>query len=47
VNTIKNWRNYDLSFDGNVATMNRIVVDKLKEPEDFREFEVDDPEQER
>jgi hypothetical protein len=43
VNTIKNWRNYDLSFDGNVATMNRIVVDKFKEPEDFREFEVDDP----
>lgn len=43
VNTIKNWRNYDLIFDNNVAIMNRIIIDKLQEPEDFREFEVDDP----
>lgn len=43
VNTIKNWRNYDLSFENNVATMNRIVIDKLKEPDDFRDFEIEDP----
>lgn len=43
VNTIKNWRNYDLTFENNIAYMNRIVIDKTKEPEDFREFEIEDP----
>ncbi len=43
VNIIKNWRNYDLTFQNGIATMNRIVIDKTKEPEDFREFEIEDP----
>lgn len=43
VNTIKNWRNYDLIFENNIAYMNRIIIDKVKEPEDFRHYEVDDP----
>lgn len=43
VNIIKNWRNYDLTFENGIAIMNRIVIDKNKEPEDFREFEVEDP----
>lgn len=43
VNIIKNWRNYDLTFENGIATMNRIVIDKNKEPEDFREFEIEDP----
>lgn len=43
VNTIKNWRNYELTFENNIITMNRIVIDKTKEPEDFREFQIEDP----
>ena len=43
VNVIKNWRNYDLTFENGTAIMNRIVIDKSKEPEDFREFEIEDP----
>lgn len=43
VNIIKNWRNYDLTFENGIAYMNRIVIDKTKEPEDFREFEIEDP----
>jgi len=43
VNTIKNWRNYDLTFENGTAIMNRIVIDKNREPEDFREFEIEDP----
>lgn len=43
VNTIKNWRNYDLTFDNGTAIMNRIIIDKSKEPEDFREFEIENP----
>lgn len=43
VNTIKNWGNYDLIFENNIVTMNRIKIDKTQEPEDFREFEVEDP----
>lgn len=43
VNAIKNWRNYDLTFDNGTAIMNRIVIDKTKEPEDFQKFEIEDP----
>lgn len=43
VTIIKNLRNYDLEFDGNKAIMNQIKIDKYKEPEDFRMFEVEDP----
>lgn len=43
VNNIKNWRNYDLTFDNGTAIMNRIIIDKSKEPEDFREFEIENP----
>lgn len=43
VNIIKNWRNYDLTFENGIAIMNRIVIDKTKEPEDFQEFEIEDP----
>lgn len=43
VNTIKNWRNYDLIFENGIAIMNRIVIDKNKEPEDFQEFEIEEP----
>lgn len=42
-NRIKNWGNFDLVFENNTVTMNRIVIDKNKEPEDFREYEVKDP----
>jgi len=47
VNFIKNVRNYDLSFENNTAVMNRIIIDKTKEPEDFRETEVEDPDRNR
>ena len=43
VTIIKNWRNYDLTFDGSKAVMNLIRIDKMKEPEDFRAFEVENP----
>lgn len=43
VTTIKNWRNYDLDFVGSRAIMNLIKIDKSKEPEDFRRFEVPNP----
>lgn len=43
VTTIKNWRNYDLVFENGIVYMNRIVIDKTKEPDDFRHFEVEDP----
>lgn len=43
INMIKNWRNYDLTFVNGIAIMNRIVIDKTKEPDDFREFEIEDP----
>ena len=43
VTIIKNWRNYDLTFDGSKAIMNLIRIDKSKEPEDFRAFEVENP----
>lgn len=43
VTTIKNLRNYDLEFEGNRAIMNRIRIDKTREPEDFRMFEVENP----
>lgn len=43
VNVIRNWRNYDLTFENGTAKMNRIIIDKSKEPEDFREFEIEDP----
>lgn len=43
VNTIKNWRNYDLTFENGAAYMNKIVIDKTKEPEDFRDFEIEYP----
>ncbi len=43
VNITKNWGNYDLTFENSIATMNRILIDKTKEPEDFREFEIEDP----
>lgn len=44
VNKVKNWGNFDLVFQNNTVTMDRIVIDKTKEPEDFREYEVEDPE---
>ncbi|MDR7795059.1 hypothetical protein RIU45_08740 [Riemerella anatipestifer] len=43
VTAIKNLRNYDLEFEGNRAIMNKIKIDKYKEPEDFRMFEVENP----
>lgn len=43
VTTIKNWRNYDLEFSGSRAIMNLIKVDKSKEAEDFRQFEISNP----
>ncbi len=43
INMIKNWRNYDLTFENGVVIMNRIIIDKTKEPDDFREFEIEDP----
>ena len=43
VNLVKNWRNYDLTFESGKAIMNRIVVDKKAEPEDFTQYEIDDP----
>lgn len=43
VDTAKNWGNYDLTFENGIAYMNKIVIDKNKEPEDFREFEIEDP----
>lgn len=42
-NRVKNWGNFDLVFQNNTAIMNRIIIDKTKEPEDFKEFEVEDP----
>ena len=43
VNRIKNWGNYDLSFENNIVMMNKIIINKDKDPEDFRQFEVADP----
>lgn len=43
VTVIKNWRNYDIVFDNGSVFMNRIVIDKTKEPEDFRKHEVEEP----
>ncbi|WP_300685868.1 hypothetical protein [Chryseobacterium sp.] len=43
VTTIKNWLNYELIFEGNIVFMNRIRIDKTKEPEDFRIYEIADP----
>lgn len=43
VTIVKNWRNYDLDFVGSRAIMNLIQIDKTKEPEDFRQFEVPNP----
>lgn len=43
INTIKNWRNYDITFDNNKVFMNRIIITKTKVAEDFRKFEVEDP----
>lgn len=43
VTTVKNWGNYELIFDGNIVFMNIIKIDKTKDPEDFRPYEVDEP----
>lgn len=43
VTTIKNWRNYDLIFEGSRVFMNRIKINSNVDPVDFREFEVDKP----
>jgi len=43
VTTVKNWRNYDLVFENNRAIMNVIRIDKTKDPEDFRKYEISDP----
>lgn len=43
VNIIKNWRNYDLTFENGVVTMDRIKIDKSIDPMDFREFEIENP----
>lgn len=42
VTTIKNWRNYDLIFEGNRAIMNTIQLGQ-EDVVDFRAFEVEDP----
>ena len=43
VTSVKNWRNYELIFDGNIVYMNIIKIDKTKDPEDFRPYEVEEP----
>ena len=43
VTTIKNWRNYDLIFDGSRVYMNFIKIDKSRDPIDFTEFEIEKP----
>ena len=32
-----------MTFENGIAIMNRIVIDKTKEPEGFQEFEIEDP----
>lgn len=44
VNKVKNWGNFDITFQNNTVFMNKIIIDKTKEPEDFREYEIEDPE---
>lgn len=44
VKLTKNWRNYDLFFDGNNAIMNRIIADRNNENAlDFSKFEIKNP----
>jgi len=43
VTTIKNWRNYDLIFDGSRVYMNYIKIAPGEDPVDFRNFEIEKP----
>lgn len=43
VTTIKNWRNYDLIFDGSRVYMNYIKIAPGEDPVDFRKFEIEKP----
>ena len=43
VTMVKNWRNYDLVFDGSRIYMNKIKIDRSVDPVDFTDFEIEKP----
>ena len=43
VKTIKNWKNYDMTIEGNKLYMNRIRLEERSLAKDFRSWEVQEP----
>jgi hypothetical protein len=43
VKTVKNWKNYDMTIEGNKLYMNRIKLEERNRAKDFRPWEIREP----